>query len=277
MKPLMLFRDSPEHRDELAVARKHFEVETQRSRFASSWYAPHDYRNQVVVARYPLDITYRELESDINYFHHLKLTNNYNEHRYIANFDYYSDIWQYTPKTYSSMAEVIRSGYAGPLVIKGKTNSRKHQWATHCYAETINDAWRVTSELQNDSMIGYQDLIYREYVPLLTFETGINGIRYTNEFRIFFWKDKLIDYGYYWSTSPDWCKRRANLTDAGLKIAQKVAKIVSEHTTFFALDIAELFNDVWYVVEINDGSMSGLSEIDPESFYKNFAKALNDA
>ncbi len=99
----------------------------------------------------------------------------------------------------------------------------------------------------------------------------------TNEYRCFFYKNKLVDYGYYWSCLDDLSK--INIEDfekTGLPFAKKIAKMIQKHTTFFVLDIAKDVDGKWWVVEINDGQMSGLSTIPPERFYSNLNMVLQE-
>lgn len=48
-------------------------------------------------------------------------------------------------------------------------------------------------------MIGQQEILYREYIPLETFDVAIGGCPITNEWRFFCYKDKILSWGYYWS------------------------------------------------------------------------------
>lgn len=44
-------------------------------------------------------------------------------------------------------------------------------------------------------------------------------------------------------------------------------RIVSQNTNFYVVDIAETKFGEWIVIELNDGQMSGLSDIDAAWFY----------
>jgi hypothetical protein len=59
-------------------------------------------------------------------------------------------------------------------------------------------------------------------------------------------------------------------------LAHKVAAIVSENCNFFVVDVAQKDDGGWVVVELNHGTMSGLSACDPEELYKNLAKAIEE-
>jgi hypothetical protein len=66
-----------------------------------------------------------------------------------------------------------------------------------------------------------------------------------------------------------------DFTQNGLPIAQEAADLVSEFTNFFVLDLAKDTTGRWWVVEVNDGQMSGLSTIPMERFYANLNRVLS--
>ena len=69
-------------------------------------------------------------------------------------------------------------------------SSKKHNWATHMFAETKHDALKLAQRLKDDDgEIREQGVVYRKYVPLRTFEIGLHGLRHTNEWRCFFYRD----------------------------------------------------------------------------------------
>lgn len=264
MKPAILFRSdrSREAEEERAIAEKYFFVCGLRTD------VPHD---SLVVARYSCLPYYRELELDLAH-KGSRLINSWPQHRWIADFDYYEELKEFTPRSWTDRNFYL-CDHPGPFVLKGATNSRKRQWRSHMYAETKQDAIRVASELANDSLIGPQGIIYREYVKLKTYEIDpICGLPITNEWRFFFIGDKLVSYGYYWSTATD--PSLGIIFQEGIDFAKSLAKIVAQHTTFFVLDIAEKEDGGWILIEVNDGQMSGLSETDPNFFYNSLRTVL---
>lgn len=260
MKPIILFRDLPEFRDEKKVMEKYFPVTDSRVGI----------KDQLVVGRYSVLPFYRELEKDLR-LQGSQLVNSPLEHSYIANFDYYEDIKAYTPKTYFSLAEVPKNG--GPFVLKGRTNSKKHEWKTKMFAKNYQEVVPIFLELEKDGLISNQGVLVREYVPLKSFGESISGVPFSNEWRMFFYKNELLSYGYYWS-SGEILPPKSALPLEAIDFAKEVAAIVSQNTNFFVLDIAEKESGGWVVIEINDGQMSGLSENDPDELYSNLAKAL---
>lgn len=261
METAVLFRRSREFEEEQRICQKYFRTLEQRT----------DCRNQLVIARYSALPFYRELEIDLKNVG-CQLINSHKEHTWIANFDYYEDLAEFTPESWDDFSFQYCK-YEGPFIVKGRTNSRKFEWDKLMFAPTKKDAVRIAAELSGDGLIGPQGVIYRKYIPLRTFEVGLNGLPFTNEWRFFFLREQCLSYGYYWSSADDLSSM--HISDEAITLANKIAKIASQHVTFFVLDMAETEAGDWVLIEVNDGQMSGLSENNPDVFYANLKTATN--
>ena len=252
---ILYFRTDLELEKEYNIANKYFKVVQQRTELEEGF---------VVIPRYSALPFYKELEKDV---HNMgcRLINDFRSFNWIANFEYYGVLKSKTFKTYFSLNELPDI----PVIVKGKTNSRKHQWNTHFFANNKKEAIEIFCELKQDSLIGNQDIIFREYVPLKTFEELINGLKVANEFRFFFFKDIELCHGYYWSQAKDVNKK---CSDDGIRFAHEIANIVQDYNSFFVIDIAEKADGGWVMVELNSGEMSGLSMCDPEELYLNLKR-----
>jgi hypothetical protein len=189
----------------------------------------------------------------------------------VANFDYYEDVKHLTPKTWFELKDIPKDG--GPFILKGKTNSRKHQWKTKMFANNYKEAVDIYCELQDDSLVSDQGIIIRQYVPLKSFSQSLNGMPFANEWRFFFYKEELLGTGYYW-TNSDVIPELKDLPAEAYAKAKEVAKILSQNINFFVVDIAETATGEWILIEANDGQMSGLTGVDPEQLYSNLKKVL---
>jgi len=254
----ILFRTSFDFDDELAIAKQYCDVKEYRSQCG----------NDLIVGRYSVLPYYRELEKDLA-SHNAKLINSYAEHRWIANFDYYETLHQYTFLTWTD-DNFYRCPINGPFVVKGRTNSRKHQWKTHMFAKDKAAAINIANELNNDPLLGEQGILYREYIPLEVFEVGVNDIQFTNEWRFFFFKQNILTYGYYWSQADK--ADEYKISEGGIEFAQTIADAIGDNIQFFVVDIAKTLAGEWILVELNDGQMSGLGMASPHDLYRNLAK-----
>lgn len=248
---------------ELAVAKQHFDVVESRM------FVP---KNSLVVGRYSVLPYYRELERDLA-FNGSHLINSTAQHKYIANFDWYHDIADMTPRTWfdATAASFAFDDLPHGMVLKGRTNSAKSwEWM---YARTKEDFFRIDKFLHQNEMLAHQGIVYREYIPLEIIEKSCipNSFNFVNEWRCFFYKTKMLAMGYYWTMAEEESIERANkqdLCDARDKAYEAASKL-SKHTNFFVVDIAKTAAGSWIVIEVNDGQMSGLSCCDEDLLYKN--------
>lgn len=260
-EPMILFRKTPNTLSEYLVASKHFHVESQRS----------NCYNTLVVGRYSVLPHYRETHEDLR-INFCNLVNSPRQHHWVADFHYYGLLREFTPQTWDDYT-IQEADWNGPFVVKGVTNSKKLQWNSMMYAADKIQALKVASKLLKDGDLAEQKIIYRKYIELKTFEIGLNGLPFTNEWRFFFYKKHQLAYGYYWSIAKD--LNVPYMTISGMRLAHKVADIVSEHVPFFCLDIAETTTGEWILIEVNDGQMSGLQEVDPNMLYGNLRRVLD--
>lgn len=260
------FRKNYDNADEYVECQKYFITVTNRTKLIS-----HIEKNKVI-CRYSALPYNKELAEDLADLNLVPI-NSPVEHQYIAGMEWINDIKNKTFLTYFNIAEIPNDAY--PVVIKGKTNSRKFEWDTKMFAKDRQQAFDITTELLNDPLIGPQGLVYRKYIPLETYEIGINNMPMTNEWRCFFYKGILIDYDYYWSCLDDLSKiDYTDFEQTGLFFAHGIAQKIKNYTNFYVIDVAKDIKGKWWVVEINDGQMSGLSNIPIDRFYYNLSNIM---
>lgn len=259
MQPCILFRPEFDSEKEMEIASKYFPVYSSRSKIPS---------NSLIIPRYSALPYYKELEEDSKTLGST-LINSYQQFQFIADFQYYESIKDYTFKTYFDATDLPKDK---AFVVKGKTNSRKGQWNTHCFAKNKQEAIEIAYLLKQDGLIGFQDIIFREYEELVMFEKLINDLPVANEFRFFYMGKICLCHGYYWSNAehPEYGK----LDEIAYALVDKVSEAISAFNNFFVLDIAQKKNGDWILVEINAGEMSGLSLCNPDELYRNMKDAL---
>ena len=263
MEPTILFRKDLDSEPEFKIAQKYFPVVDHRAACPPG---------TLVIPRYSALPYYRELGKDIQW-QGGELINSWQQHRWIANFDYYPELQEFTPETWDDYT--FPQAPDGQFVVKGRTNSRKFEWDKLMFAENKRQAIHIGAELAKGPFIGPQGLIYRRYVPLKTFEIGLNGLPFTNEWRFFFYRQSLLSYGYYWSSALEETMAQAKLSRFGFMLAHGIAAICANYVNFFVLDMAETENGDWILIEVNDGQMSGLSENDPHLLYSNLRRQVD--
>lgn len=277
----VLFREDYYSRDEANICRKFFPVCNSRLELPSQ---------TLVIGRYSVLPYYTELTRDLKFINS-KLINSSLEHQYIANFDWYWDLNYYdenthelnklTPYTWFNATDALKAtgpDYHIPMVLKGRTNSSKNwEWM---YAPTREDFYRIDKFLHQHDTLSGQGIIYREYQELEVIEqSAIPGSHpFVNEWRCFFYKNTLLDHGYYWSVASDDAISRASDQDlTGMfDIAHLAADRLAKHTNFFVVDVAKTAAGKWIVIEVNDGQMSGLSMCNAHNVYSNLKQAVHN-
>lgn len=199
--------------------------------------------------------------------------NSYREHSYVADIkNWYEDLKEFTPETWFKLEDVPNMG---SFVLKGNTNSKKHLWNTHMFASNREDVNTVYSELHKDSLVGYQDIYVRRYVPLLELDKGLNDLPISEEYRFFILRGEVIASGFYWSSFLSELPKGVTPDAVPQDFLQNVIDRVGDSITFWVVDIARTAEGRWIVIELNDGQQSGLSSIDPDLFYKRLKNAVS--
>jgi hypothetical protein len=227
--------------------------------------------SSLVIPRYSLFPFPIDQEKEINNIGG-KLINTYEQHLYVADLgNYVMDLEDYTPATWDSLVYLPENM---SFVLKGETNSRKSNWNRDMFAPNKKAAIEVHSRLCDDGLIGQQKIYIRQYIPLKSFMTGINGIPISNEYRFFVAFGKILCGAFYWQNYVEDLPAQPNINDVPKDFLQKIIDIVKNKINFFVIDVAETQNGNWIVIELNDGSQSGLSCNDPKMLYSNLKKEI---
>lgn len=250
--------------EELSAAKKHFVCTDSRMKINPG---------ALVVGRYSLLPFYKEQERDIK-FAGAELINSYQQHNYVADIkNWVYDLKELTPETWDSLEKLPDDC---SFVLKGATNSRKHEWASMMYAKDKAAACEVYSRLCKDGLIGYQDIYIRRYIPLKTHMIGIQDLPITHEFRFFICYGQVLCGGYYWSSNVDDLDVQPDVQDVPKDFLQEVIRRVGNKINFYVVDVAQTVEGNWIVIELNDGTMSGTSCCDPNELYSNLRKVIDE-
>lgn len=267
MEAAILFRISDrESVRELEIASNYFNVYKTRCSLP---------KKSTVIARYSCLPYFKELEDDLS-ISGSKLINNWEQFQYVANFDYYPDVAEYTFETWFYDFGHVPYDEEGPFVLKGRTNSKKRKWKELMFAPDRKAAIDIYCKLLDDDMISSQGIIIRKYEELEELgKSEITGQPFTNEWRFFFYKGVMLIHDYYWSIANPETIELAKIDQTGLDFAQKIGTILKDKTNFYVVDIARRKDGVWRLVEVNDGQCSGINIEKTSQLYKNLKESMN--
>jgi len=264
MEPVIYFRGSLAEEEEKLAAAKYFPVVERRTAVPEG---------SLIIPRYSALPFNEELEQDVKALGS-ELINSHAEHVYVANLrNWYYHLANYTPRTWFAMDQLPEEG---PFVLKGATNSKKHQWTTHMFARDKREAIEVFGRLAADGYVGHQPIYARQYVPLRKLCDPISPQAgpVCEEYRFFVLDGVVLASGFYWSNYQDDIEEKMDPGVVPWEFLSAVICQVWEHIRFWAVDVARTEAGDWIVVELNDGQQSGLSAVDPEDLYRALRAAL---
>jgi hypothetical protein len=162
--------------------------------------------------------------------------------------------------------EQITQEFEFPIFLKGARQTRKHQKKL----SIIEDAQALSEalvEYARDPMLWWQSVVCREYVELRAVgDDNTDKIPASFEFRTFWWKGQLVGAGRYWFEASDYNWTAEEKLEA-LSIAQEASNRLN--VPFLVVDIAQRTDDLWIVIEVNDGQESGYAGISPFRLWSN--------
>ena len=81
--------------------------------------------------------------------------------------------------------------------------------------------------------------------------------------------------GYYWSSHIEDLNEIPMPSEVPEEFLRKVINKIRGQINFYTIDVAQTVSGEWNVIELNDGSMSGISENDPDKLYSNMKEVLD--
>ena len=141
------------------------------------------------------------------------------------------------------------------------------------FAQSRSDIPVVLNRLLDDSLIQHQQILIREFEQFKTYGNDfITKAPIIDEYRCFFYKNKLLAKGFYWSNHIEEIGFEPN-NNPPKEWLDNIANIVSDYANFWVADIAQKENGEWKLIETNDAQQSGLSGVDPKELYSNLKEA----
>jgi hypothetical protein len=170
-------------------------------------------------------------------------------------------VWTDTPDEYLAWSRSRTLG-DGPFVLKDHVKSAKHRWHEACFVpknagrERFEEIASALKDEQGKSF--HRGFVVKQYVPLRSRGTSPREYPMVEEYRLFFWKGKLLIASHYHNQTEnnvDWKPFEA--------LAGKFS------APFFTMDIAQTETGNWLVVDMGAGECSSLpSSLPASDFYR---------
>ena len=194
----------------------------------------------------------------------IRLLNTPEQHLRAQEFDRaYPRLEGLTPRsvivTDPSQCEAAVSVLGLPVFVKGIVQSRKARGWKACVAESPAELRALTSGYLSLEGRTRGRVAVRELVQLRFANKTALGFPIGREFRIFMYGTQVLGYGYYWDGDDP----LSVLTPAehNLVIALAVKAAIRMDVPFLAVDIGQLEDGRWIVIETGDAQFSSVSQI----------------
>lgn len=217
-------------------------------------------KGSIVIPRFRAIPFGKELEQEI-VAHGSETVNSYLQHRNIANLNTWVGLLDGLTAPAFGVDDIPYLP-EGEWFVKGETNSIKNRWFDCCYAPTTRDLTRVVRNNLLDSYVGSQTIIIRPYQKFRQIGAAVDGRPVFNEKRCFVLNGEVVSVGDYWSTFPEFAVDSQDDT-VFWDVLNEAVRLTEHLATFYVIDLAEFEDGSWQVVELNDATMSGLSDNDP--------------
>ncbi len=147
-----------------------------------------------------------------------------------------------------------------PLFVKGAIQSRKVKGWKACVADTRQEAERLTQELL-EQLPEYSRgrVLLRQLVKLRCDNIASNGFPLGREFRVLIYRQRVISYGYYWEV--DDFQRWLSTPEEEEMFAIALEATRQLAVPFVAVDMGQLEDGSWTVIETGDPQFSGLTQM----------------
>lgn len=150
-----------------------------------------------------------------------------------------------------------RLGY--PVFLKGAVKSNKEQGWAACVAGDAGAIERLTTEMLERTARARGRVIVRQIAALRQSGAAPGGFPLGREYRVFLYQNQVLARGYYWDEHADPFPLTPEDAGAINRLAVTAAQRVG--VPFIAVDIAQLVDGSWIVIEVGDAQFSGLSHV----------------
>lgn len=204
------------------------------------------------------------------------LLNDPDEYRLTSELDrYYPRLGDLTFRTVSltSVAECAAAEALGfPLFVKGAVRSARTRGWKACVAENTAELHTLVAELLAMESRSRGRVVVRELVRLRHTRVTEHGFPLGREFRVILHRGEVLGMGYYWEGDDPLMALTAAEEAAVLDVAREAARRVG--VPFMTVDVGQLEDGSWKVVETGDPQFSGWSQAPRALVFANLRRML---
>jgi hypothetical protein len=206
----------------------------------------------------------------------IRLINSPDEHILIQEFDnFYPKISDLTAKSkvITDLKEVknatVDIGF--PVFLKGTIQSIKSDGWKSCVAENLESAELIAKRLFQLIARTRGKVIIRQLVKLRYSQKSSEDFPFGREYRVFIYKNQIVGFGYYWEGDDELKDLSESEKTQVKELALKTATLLD--VPYISIDIGQLENGEWIVIEVGDPQFSGISQIPILELWNNLKTA----
>lgn len=192
--------------------------------------------------------------------------------------EWYPSLKDKTPftKIYDELpqAEELLNDFSFPVFIKGNRQTNRHK-KSQCIIESVDQYNALREEWKHDSILSWQKVAVREYVPLQVIDADSypDMVPISYEFRFFYFEGKCMAYGPYWYRGHKYTLPERALQEV-LKLTDWAAQRLA--VSFPSIDVAKTASGEWIIIEVNDAQESGFVGTNPLVLWNNTIEAMQE-
>jgi hypothetical protein len=163
-------------------------------------------------------------------------------------------------------AEEVEKQFAYPVFIRGTFQTNRHK-ASFSVVRSREDYQRVVAEYCGHPRLRQQKFVVREFLLLRPVEpkAATEMVTPSFEFRSFWWRGELVGFGPYWNTVANYAITPFE-ERAAISLSKQIANCLD--VPFLVVDVAQLADGRWVLIECNDGQESGYAGVSPLAMWQ---------
>lgn len=146
-----------------------------------------------------------------------------------------------------------------PVFVKGIVQSRKARGWKACVAETLPELERLMAAYLSLEGRTRGRVAIRALVPLRHAAKTVQGFPIGREYRVILLHGEVAGWGYYWDCEDAFGVPSTKERDEILELATEAARRLD--VPYLAVDIGQLEDERWIVIETGDAQFSSFSQI----------------
>lgn len=200
--------------------------------------------------------------------HNVRLINSPEESNRIMDFEeFYPLIKDLTPESWVvKTQDDLNLDFPFPLFVKGAIKSQKEKGWTACTATNQEELQQRCEQFFKWDYSAKNKAILRRILELKYEETTPSGFPMGREYRVMLYRNKVIDYGYYWMTQHHFSKLNSEEEKLVKELAEEASRRIN--VPLAVVDIGQDIHDKWWVIETGDPQFCGVTHISGHVFWQ---------